>query len=251
MSAQINNKFATNPNPIPIDFLKDFDKATISVYNDLKWQNDGKQFAIDYISKDYNTAREEYYTLIKTAENALSEYRKIIMEGGNLTSDQVLTVMQPIAKSLIWREESYVCPPTIMHVVRILQANPNNPEKYPTNGVENICCDKKIEKVLCGIGEYGYIISAMEQLGYLIRFNITYCQGEHTDKEKCDKKINTKYKARYLNAKEYYHAVKDYKTKYTSCPTDSTGGRKTRKYRKRVTKNKKRKNIKNKSKHKK
>jgi hypothetical protein len=112
--------------------------------------------------------------------------------------------MQNIAKSLIYRAESYTCAPTVMHVVRVLQANVKNPNKYQTLE-PGYCITNKNKDAYCTIGIYGYLISIYEQLGYLYRFNITYCNQNVPlgyDADKCEKKFD-KYKSRFDNAKRF------------------------------------------------
>jgi hypothetical protein len=84
-----------------------------------------------------------------------------------------------------------------MHVVRVLQANSKNPEKYES--IEpSYCVTNKLTDAYCAIGPYGYLISLFEQLGYIYRFHLTYCQSEHLDETKCEAKIK-KYADRFAN----------------------------------------------------
>ena len=83
-----------------------------------------------------------------------------------------------------------------MHVVRVMQANSKNPGKYKTLE-PSYCLTNKFGDAYCAIGNYGYLISLFEQLGYIYRFDITYCKPK-IYKTKCDAKFN-KYADRFKN----------------------------------------------------
>ena len=54
----------------------------------------------------------------------------------------------------------------------------------------------------CEIGKYGFELSKLEQIGYIVRFNMTYCEINQPDaKLKCGKK-RAKYESRLTNADE-------------------------------------------------
>jgi hypothetical protein len=101
--------------------------------------------------------------------------------------------------------ESYAAAPTITHVVRILQADKTNAEKYKTKTPEELCDDEnKVQNsAYCAIGKYGFVISILEQMGYMSRFYKHYCVGDHIDQAKCDKKMK-KYGDRYVDGFEKY-----------------------------------------------
>ena len=81
------------------------------------------------------------------------------------------------------------------------------PTKYVTTAPGNVCeLDKKLATPRCVVGKTGFILSALEQLGYMYRFHKTYCEGgTHPDPKKCEKKMG-KYQSR-LN-----HAITNLKT---------------------------------------
>jgi hypothetical protein len=65
--------------------------------------------------------------------------------------------------------ESYLCAPTIIHIVRVLQASKNVDYKRKTADI--YCKDKPIHvDPFCSIGLVGFMLSALEQIGYLLRF---------------------------------------------------------------------------------
>jgi hypothetical protein len=194
---------------------------------------EGKQMVIDYMSKDYQNAREKYYELVNEAENAVLIARTAYDSEKNMVAidkTQILTIMQKISHALVFRAESHTCPPTIMHIVRVLQANAKNPEKYKTFTPES--CKVGNTNVMCKIGEFGYLMSMYEQLGYIYRFYLTYCQQNNNDynKDKCEKKMK-KYSERFKNAVDIINEKK-YLSPPSSVfkfPISLTGGKKSKK----------------------
>ena len=85
-----------------------------------------------YASCDYEHARQIYYELVGDAEKSIKNIKDKIMRNVAPSKNEILNTMMKISKSLIFRAESYTCAPTVMHVVRVLQANKDHPLKYPT-----------------------------------------------------------------------------------------------------------------------
>ena len=168
----------------------------------------------EYMSLPYTKAREKYYTHVKSAEEEVAKIRYMIQnkQYDALTPDIIENIMSKIALSLIFRAESYVCAPTVMHVVRLLQADPSK-LKYPVIYPKE-CITKPEYRLInpqCGIGMYGYELSRLEQIGYIIRFKITYCNTQNKQ-EQCNKKI-TKYGNRLKNATERMESLDKNKMK--------------------------------------
>jgi hypothetical protein len=199
--------------------------------DDTAWQNEAKTLTKDYMSRSYNDAREIYYKLVEDAEKSTQEARTTYKEKKtNVDTNKICDIMQKIGKALIYRAESYTCAPTVMHVVRVLQANKDQPEKYKTT-TPDYCKTKGLTEPLCDIGKYGYVISMLEQIGYINRFKITYCLSTgHLDEAKCAKKLK-KYKERYDNAITIYNTKKTFPV---------TGGKRKRRTKKDLRKKKKR-----------
>jgi hypothetical protein len=140
-----------------------------------------------------------------------------------------------ISTALIYRAESYMCAPTIYHVVYTMQSKASDDVKKP---------------ILDLIGKEGYKISILEQLGYLTRFYIQYV------KPKFAKKHN-KYTSRLHDAlKKFqeegntFNEVKNFwdeKSRRNTFAGTPTGSGKSKKGRRRRRKQSKRK-IKSKSK---
>jgi hypothetical protein len=155
-----------------------------------------KTIATEYMSQPYAVAREKYYELVQKAEESTETLKTNYFTTGevNTSSKELTEILMNASEALVYREESYTCFPTVMHVVRVMQANPN---KYKTIQ-PSYCLTNKLNDAYCAIGIYGYLISLFEQLGYIYRFDITYCQPGHLDPTKCDAKFK-KYADRFKN----------------------------------------------------
>ena len=155
-----------------------------------------KTIATEYMSQPYAVAREKYYELVQKAEESTETLKTNYFTTGevNTSSKELTEILMNASEALVHREESYTCFPTVMHVVRVMQANPN---KYKTIQ-PSYCLTNKLNDAYCAIGIYGYLISLFEQLGYIYRFDITYCQPGHLDQKKCDAKFK-KYADRFKN----------------------------------------------------
>jgi len=164
--------------------------------------DDSKKMIINYMSSEYDTARTEYYKYVDTAEISLKEIRKMYSNSKenyiDLKPEKIVEIMKNIAHALVYRAESYTCAPTVMHVVRVLQANKDNPSKY-VNLQPGYCLTNKFTDAYCNIGIFGYLMSMYEQLGYIYRFQLNYCQTNDYNKIKCDKKYE-KYNYRFEDA---------------------------------------------------
>jgi hypothetical protein len=168
--------------------------------------NTAKQLVSAYMNLTYDKAREKYYELVRLAEANVAIIRGYLQTRNYqaLTNDVIVKTMKAIAHALIFRAESYVCAPTVMHVVRLLQADPKR-EKYPVTYPTTCHAlpEIRLKNPQCEIGRYGYEMSILEQIGYILRFQLTYCEGEpnHTKDTKCKKKLE-KYRSRLDDAIE-------------------------------------------------
>jgi hypothetical protein len=187
-----------------------------------------KKMVDEYMGLSYNKAREKYYTLVRKAEELVNVIRGFIRAGNYdaITNDMILHAMIALAHSLIFRAESYTCAPTVMHVVRLLQASTKN-GKYPVTYPIDTCAvrpENRLKNPQCGIGWFGYEMSILEQIGYIIRFAMMYCE-QHMNakakanananananakakaKAKCDKK-QLKYETRRVDGKKRQEGV--------------------------------------------
>lgn len=146
-----------------------------------------------------HTARQLYYNALKEAETLRINYLN-----HNNTKNNRIKLILAIAKSLSYRMEDYTCVATVTHVVRIIQSNidvtsTNKKRKNPF-----IYCYKKdhYKNPFCMVGKGGFILSIIEQIGFIKRFFNKYCNG---DNPKCLSKL-VKYEFRLA------HAIEEIKT---------------------------------------
>jgi len=188
-----------------------------------------------FLGMKYEEQIQAYYDKVVVAENHKVDTLKgknTIDDLNTLTPDQIISLMKAIGDALTLRMESYTCSPTVVHVVRVLQVaqkiaqniaqNPaqnaanrllerirpstvnesnNVPGKYITTTPAELCdTTTKLQSATCVVGITGFILSALEQLGYMYRFHKVYCEGGlHPDNTKCKKKKD-KYENRLLHA---------------------------------------------------
>lgn len=199
-------------------FKKIYDSYSQQLYGRDEWKKEAQNMVLDYFSNSYEVSRQKYYQYVKEAEQSLQKVKGLIFHHKENLTDHIerkdiLPIMTNIAKSLVYRAESYTCAPTVLHVVRVLQANKDSPLDYDTTIPVCIFPDKE---AICELGSFGYIISMMEQLGYIYRFQITYCdrllkkdgncdKNDHFNKEKCEAK-SKKYTDRLNDAIKLYNS---------------------------------------------
>ena len=171
--------------------------------NDNEWIDIAIEDVTKYLSMPYNDARYEYYRRVNTAETLKFNLQQQGVIYSLTDNNIICELIIAIGDALTYRMESYICSPTILHVVRILQASKDKQEKYKTVTPDSYC-DGAIRHIdaYCAIGPFGYIISMLEQIGYIERFKKTYCdrQGNpgHYNEDKCAKK-QKKYQERLQN----------------------------------------------------
>jgi hypothetical protein len=183
------------------------DTFYIDVMKEESWRQEAKKIIIDSMSKSYENSRHTYYYLVSKAEVLSSEIKEMILKGTPPSTDKIILCMKEIGTSLVYRAESYTSTSTVMHVVRLLQVNRSQKTKYKTKFPKCIKPAKILIDPFCNIGISGYLLSMIEQWGYINRFRITYCEKcksdekciSSYDKDKCYSKVK-KYKERYNNA---------------------------------------------------
>ena len=188
-----------------IDDVKDQKWAT----TETKWFDAAKTDMYKFLQLSYNKQRFSYYEKVYACEKEKFKLIKNPLNIGVIDTDAICKLMVLVGDALAYRMESYTCVPTITHIVRILQANKDNKKKYETSNVVTLCI-KELKNLdpFCSIGKYGYLLSLLEQIGYLYRFDNLYCQGNkdtnsHFDFKSCDKK-DSKYYIRYNDTIKYY-----------------------------------------------
>lgn len=169
-------------------FLKYFEVS------DIEWLKEGEKMAREYLDMPLIKANKKYYELLDKADSTRNQIlrRKVKKEGVNIefTSDEIYTIIAAWATSGLYRRENYLLSPSVIHVVRTLQSSKDKRITYNTSTPYLLCHDKDRLDAFCTIGKYGYLLSILEQLGYVIRFYNTYCTNmeNHKDISKCDKK---------------------------------------------------------------
>ncbi len=173
------------------DILKPFKLPSIPDFLDVS-----RKTVTDFMTGSYEKGRQDYYKKVEIAETIKNEKLR-----GSMKPSDICDIMVAIGEALTYRYESYTCSPTVIHVVRILQASKEKAQKYRTLIPKTYCKGDIVHlDPFCTIGKYGYALSMLEQLGYLYRFYKIYCNGDQP--EYCKKKVD-KYWKRYKDAKFY------------------------------------------------
>tara|TARA_Y100000389_G_scaffold204927_1_gene260907 strand:- start:3799 stop:5412 length:1614 start_codon:yes stop_codon:yes gene_type:complete len=135
--------------------LNEIDEAKTKVveYVELLFDNSG-----DYTN--YNSFRELYYEYATLACKSIDNIQSKCNDPP--VQKDIMDLIYSIGWANFYRAESYLIPPTIIHVVRILQQNENTDKckydaAFPTCAINSMT-------------EFSYKCSAFEQLGYMIRF---------------------------------------------------------------------------------
>jgi hypothetical protein len=102
------------------DYMNDI---LVTALNENEWIKQAIQKVNEYYFQTYDEKRNLYYQYLRVAEETVAKYRdEIIRTGENtMTNEQTLECMKVLGDALVCREEDYVCTPTILHVVRIIQ----------------------------------------------------------------------------------------------------------------------------------
>ena len=164
-----------------------------------------------FLMMDYEQQRYSYYDKVSAAEESKMKLATIHRNKNNTNTlhthntNLMCNTMVLIGDALSYRMESYTCAPTVIHVVRILQASKGSLIKYKTTMPSALCKKERIQvDPFCSIGPFGFILSILEQIGYIYRFYLKYCIGNHVELGKCNKKL-TKYMERYNDGLFFYN----------------------------------------------
>lgn len=188
------------------DFEKSIGPELFTVLKDptLTWLSESMTDMKEFLDSNYDGQRAKYYQAVLAAEKMKFEVAPTFDDAKKLTStennEKRCKLINLVGTALAYRMESYSAAPTITHVVRILQANKDAVEKYRTISPTELCNPTGLAEnaAYCAIGKYGFVMSILEQMGYMSRFYQHYCIGDHPDKAKCDKKMK-KYGDRYVD----------------------------------------------------
>ena len=184
-----------------------------------------KEIIKGYMKLDYKDSCEEYYKLLNIAHDTYSQY---FQEQDDTKKESILIALnKSISHALVYRAESYLSAPTIYHVVYTMQAMKNT---------ENESEKKRLIEM---ISSFGYEISILEQLGYITRFYKHYCDNS-TETNDCTNPKWLKKKNKYISRLE---------DALSHINNGTIGGKRvTRNKRRSQNKNKKGKSKKNKNK---
>jgi hypothetical protein len=179
-----------------IQYLLSYKNILDDIFNDSAMFTRAKNDAVTFLSKAYDTKTKDsllgYYTRLYDAEKTqmVLLLKAKSAKSNMLEVNDIAQILSLYEQAAVWKMENYISAPTVEHVVRILQASKNSLSKYATTTPTVYCANKqKTTEPYCIIGKYGYIISILEQIGYIIRFNNMYCIGNHQNVNKCKKKL--------------------------------------------------------------
>lgn len=208
--SDVNTAVSTNAVIIDKNYGKFQDSIgeLLPVLTDSAWLSSSMDTMKEFLDSDYDGQRAKYYQAVFAAETMKFAVAPDVDAASKLTNEQRCKLINLVGTALAYRMESYSAAPTITHVVRIIQANSNNPEnanKYATKSPTDLCSDttKSENSAYCAIGKYGFVMSILEQMGYMFRFYKHYCVGEPPDQAKCNKKMK-KYGERYVDGFSQY-----------------------------------------------
>lgn len=122
------------------------------------WKEKAKEIFASYQAMSPDERRAEYYRLLGAAEHMRDDPNLVIGE-------KVLKVFLALCEANIYRNENYILPSTVIHVVRDIQAKSPRPTKYAME-----CPVFRARLASCALGRFTYLCSALEQLGYMERF---------------------------------------------------------------------------------
>lgn len=182
------------------DFLANVKNPEIeAALKEPTWFKDSMTKMEKFLKLTYDEQRAQYYEAVQVAETLKFAKAPTFEAAKSLDNNTICELIVALGNALSYRMESYTASPTITHVVRILQANTEVAEKYATKSPIELCNGvEKGEDPYCSIGKYGFIISILEQIGYMYRFYEHYCLKGGNPK-KCATKMK-KYGKRYNNA---------------------------------------------------
>lgn len=108
----------------------------------------------------YGEARETYYKYLGDAE----DLKASPLAAGETDEQRHLAIFLKLSYANLFRSENYVLPSTVIHVVRDIQA------KSPKSQ-DDQCLPYHVKLASCALGEFTYLCSALEQIGYMERFS--------------------------------------------------------------------------------
>jgi hypothetical protein len=107
------------------------------------------------------TSREIYYQKLGESEELQKQIRDSLYStklDKHKTNDLLGKVMISLSEANLYREENYILPSTVIHVVKCEQARETG----------NSCAPIILKSACCSLSSFVYTLSAIEQLGYLL-----------------------------------------------------------------------------------
>jgi len=118
-------------------------------------------FGKDKASTLKTTSREIYYQKLGESEELQKKIRDSLYStklDKHKTNDLLGNVMISLSEANLYREENYILPSTVIHVVKCEQARETG----------NSCAPIILKSACCSLSSFVYTLSAIEQLGYLL-----------------------------------------------------------------------------------
>jgi hypothetical protein len=137
-------------------------------------------------------SREKYYKYCRISEERRNQ---IIKKGIEKTSSETFfQLIDDVCKSLFYRNENYILPSTVIHVVEIEQSFKIVPTKEKHIKL-SYCKPKHNIQPICVLNDILYLLSSIEQLGYLQYYLIKHQRSCVLD--------GMKYLGRFLRAIQF------------------------------------------------
>ncbi len=126
------------------------------ILNTAGWKEKATTLFQSVKSLSYDAMREKYYMALQRAESARDAKQ-------NSETNRHIETFLALADANMYRSENYILPSTVIHVVRDIQAKSPAPESKQ-------CELFSVKLASCALGRFTYLCSALEQLGYRLRF---------------------------------------------------------------------------------
>lgn len=149
-----------NTGTLDFPLLNDFIEQNSKLVPELKdpvWKVEAQKLIDEWKKQNIDQQRATYYRLLREAE----EIRK--HPASNDPYENHLRAFLLLSKANLYRSENYVLPSTVIFVVRDIQAMSPNPQP-------SMCGPYHVRLASCALGDFTYLTSAMEQIGFMKRF---------------------------------------------------------------------------------
>jgi hypothetical protein len=123
---------------------------------DKEWKQEAEKKYLAYTTLKEQEKRERYYDILKEAERLRDT---AYSSNENKTKD----IFMVLCEANMYRNENYILPSTVIHVVRDIQAQSQKPTSEKCSLYE-----KKLAS--CALGPFTYLCSALEQIGYMHKY---------------------------------------------------------------------------------